>query len=431
MKKAVLIVEDNADQLNMLTQLVLEVNGNTEVYTAQNAGRAYEILMDKTVDVFLIDIILDVNKPGDASGIKLVEKLRQIPKYFFAPVIFITSMEDQEMHAYRNLNCFGYIEKPYHSAQVREKVERALHFTTERDKDITLPLKKDNILHPVRLNDIVYMESIGHVMQIHVRNGEVLEIPYLTCKRILEGEDVFHIGVQLHLRQLSRLSAELEVNLFEMIEVDVGVPRGVDEFARLQPAHLSYHHRQQGIGSDVEWNSEECVRAALVQLAGEPSVGDIELEETVAGRQGHAVHFAWIPGGHYHPPRVGVLPYCAYDLAQLVYAPAVRSRPASPLMPVHGTQVPVLIRPLVPDADSVLLEVGDVGVARDEPQQFVDYGLEVDLLGGEQREALLQVKAHLVSEHALGADTGAVVLYGAVFSDVSEQPEVLFHRLKC
>ena len=75
MKKAVLIVEDNADQLNMLTQLVLEVNGNTEVYTAQNAGRAYEILMDKTVDVFLIDIILDVNKPGDASGIKLVEKL--------------------------------------------------------------------------------------------------------------------------------------------------------------------------------------------------------------------------------------------------------------------------------------------------------------------------------------------------------------------
>ena len=190
MKKAVLIVEDNADQLNMLTQLVLEVNGNTEVYTAQNGGRAYEILMDKTVDVFLIDIILDVNKPGDASGIKLVEKLRQIPKYFFAPVIFITSMEDQEMHAYRNLNCFGYIEKPYHSVQVREKVEKALHFTTERDKDITLPLKKDNILYPVKLRDIVYMESIGHVMQIHFLNGEILEIPYLTCKRILEGEDV-------------------------------------------------------------------------------------------------------------------------------------------------------------------------------------------------------------------------------------------------
>ena len=190
MKKAVLIVEDNAEQLNMLKQLVLEVNGNTEVYTAQNAAGAYEILMDKTVDVFLVDIILDVNKPGDASGIKLVEKLRQIPKYFFAPVIFITSMEDQEMHAYRNLNCFGYIEKPYNPLQVREKVEKALYFTTERDKDITLPLKKDNILYPVKLNDIVYMESVGHVMQIHFLNGEILGIPYLTCKRILDGEDV-------------------------------------------------------------------------------------------------------------------------------------------------------------------------------------------------------------------------------------------------
>lgn len=189
MKKTVLIIEDDSEQLKMLKQLVFEINGSTEVYMAQNIAWAYQLLLEKTIDVFLVDIILDKGIPGDASGIRLVEKIRQIPKYYFTPVIFVTSMEDQEMHAYKNLNCFGYIEKPYNPVQVKEKVERALNYTTEREKDITIPLKKDNILYPVKLRDIVYAESIRHIMYIHLTNGEILDIPYMTCKRILEEAD--------------------------------------------------------------------------------------------------------------------------------------------------------------------------------------------------------------------------------------------------
>lgn len=190
-KKTVLIIEDDKEQLKMLRQLILDINGNTVVYMAENVAEAYQLLLEKTIDVFLVDIILDKTRSGDASGIRLVEKLRQIPKYYFTPVIFVTSMEDQEMHAYKNLNCFGYIEKPYNPLQVKEKVEKALHYTTEREKDVTIPLKKDNVLYPVKLKDIVYMESVMHIMHIHLTNGEVLDIPYITCKRILEEADTF------------------------------------------------------------------------------------------------------------------------------------------------------------------------------------------------------------------------------------------------
>ena len=189
MKKAVLIIEDDIEQLERLKQLVMEVNGNTEVYMAGNAAQAYEILLEKTIDVFLIDIVLNPSIPGDVSGIQLVERLRKIPKYFFAPVIFVTSVEDQEIHAYKKLNCFGYIEKPYHSLQVRERIERALYYTTEREKDVEITLKKDNILYFVRVKDIVYVESIRHVLYFHCMNGEELDIPYLTCKRILGETD--------------------------------------------------------------------------------------------------------------------------------------------------------------------------------------------------------------------------------------------------
>ena len=59
MRKTVLIIEDDREQLNMLKQLVKEVNGNTEVYTAENVSQAYQLLMEKTIDVFLVDIMLD------------------------------------------------------------------------------------------------------------------------------------------------------------------------------------------------------------------------------------------------------------------------------------------------------------------------------------------------------------------------------------
>lgn len=90
MRKTVLIIEDDREQLNMLKQLVKEVNGDTEIFTAENVSQAYQLVMEKTIDVFLVDIMLDTEKPGDASGIRLVEKVRQMPKYYFTPVIFIT-----------------------------------------------------------------------------------------------------------------------------------------------------------------------------------------------------------------------------------------------------------------------------------------------------------------------------------------------------
>ena len=57
MKKVVLIVEDDEDQLEMLRQLVWKTNENTEIYIADNAMQAYKIFMEKTIDVLLADII--------------------------------------------------------------------------------------------------------------------------------------------------------------------------------------------------------------------------------------------------------------------------------------------------------------------------------------------------------------------------------------
>ena len=65
MEKAVLIVEDEEQQLNILLRLVRNVNQTADIYLARNAAEAYRTLMERTIDVFVVDIILEPEKPED------------------------------------------------------------------------------------------------------------------------------------------------------------------------------------------------------------------------------------------------------------------------------------------------------------------------------------------------------------------------------
>lgn len=189
MKKSVLVIEDNPDQREMLKKLVLGIDERAVVHTAADAATAYKILMERTIDVFLVDIILDTRKPLDTSGIRLVERIRNVPKYMFTPVLFITSLEDATGYAYRDLNCLGYIEKPFSPEQVSGLVRKALYYSTMKEKDATYCFRKDGILYPVKVREIIYMESINRLIYIHTANGDVLTVPYASLKEILNDMD--------------------------------------------------------------------------------------------------------------------------------------------------------------------------------------------------------------------------------------------------
>jgi len=122
---------------------------------------------------------------------------------------------------------------------------------------------------------------------------------------------------------------------------------------------------------------------------------------------------------------VGVFPQRALHAGNLVDHPPIRRRPAAPLAPIDGTQVAVLVGPLVPDAAAALLQPAHVGLAAQEPQQLDQDRAEVHLLGGQQRKAVSQIEAHLPAEHAEGADAGAVAAFDAGRQDFLEQRQIL------
>ncbi len=103
-------------------------------------------------------------------------------------------------------------------------------------------------------------------------------------------------GIDLHVGQRVRVAGKLQLGLFQVVEVEVGVAEGMNEVAQFQAGDLGDHHGEQGVGGDIERHAQEHVGAALVKLAGEFAVGNVELVEQMAGRQSHVVHVSHVPG---------------------------------------------------------------------------------------------------------------------------------------
>ena len=98
------------------------------------------------------------------------------------------------------------------------------------------------------------------------------------------------------------------------------------------------------------------------------------------------------------------------------------------MLAVDRTEIAVGIGPFVPDGDAVLVEIFDVGVAAQEPEQLVDDGFDVQLLGGDQGKARGEIEAHLMAEHRARADTRAVALFHALGEHAVHEVEVLAHE---
>ena len=193
----------------------------------------------------------------------------------------------------------------------------------------------------------------------------------------------------------------------------------------LEVALLRQHVREKRVARDVERHAEEHVGAALVELAAQAPVRHVELEERMARHERHLRQVGDVPRAHDDAAGVGLLAQEADGLGDLIDVPPVRRRPAAPLHAVDRAEVAVLVGPLVPDRDAVLLQPADVPLAAQEPEQLLGDRGEVHLLRGDEREPLAQVEAHLVAEDADRARARAIVLRRARGEDVAHEVLVL------
>ena len=186
--KKILVLEDNVT-LKYIMSLVQDLDNKNVIFACSDVRDAYKYALEKEIDLFIIDIILDTSRLGDSSGLKFVDGIRDIDRYAFTPVIFVTSLEDARLYTYEKLHCYSFVEKPFDPNKLKELIIQCLNFPSIEQKRKTMYFRKDGIILAADRDEIVYVECINHILNIHMKQGDLLSVPYVTLKKFLSDID--------------------------------------------------------------------------------------------------------------------------------------------------------------------------------------------------------------------------------------------------
>ncbi|KAF0219466.1 MAG: response regulator [Geobacteraceae bacterium] len=122
-----LLAEDN-EPLSQMLQKFLAAKG-FDVLAAKTGTDAMQILASTDIDLLLLDLRL----PG-MSGIEILQKLRQSPKWAALPVIIMTGVYkgDKFASAVRRLGVKHYLEKPFTQQALLQAVQSILEEVAAR-----------------------------------------------------------------------------------------------------------------------------------------------------------------------------------------------------------------------------------------------------------------------------------------------------------
>jgi len=115
-RKKIVAVDDNVENL---TAIKNTMKGTYDVYPCPSAQKMFSLLEHVQPDL----ILLDVEMP-EMNGYEAAEKLKSSDKYKEIPIIFLTSMEDEESKKKGlNLGAIDFIRKPIVTPALLQRLE--------------------------------------------------------------------------------------------------------------------------------------------------------------------------------------------------------------------------------------------------------------------------------------------------------------------
>jgi len=113
-------VDDTASMRQMITFTLNSAGHN--VMEASDGEEALKIAQENKFDL----IITDINMPN-MDGITLVEKLRELADYKFAPILMLTTeSQESKREQGKKAGATGWIVKPFNPDQLLSVIENVL-----------------------------------------------------------------------------------------------------------------------------------------------------------------------------------------------------------------------------------------------------------------------------------------------------------------
>ncbi|MGO1652754.1 LytR/AlgR family response regulator transcription factor [Senegalia sp. (in: firmicutes)] len=176
----VLIVEDNELIRKQVIKIIREIDDDIEVLFEEYSAKALEIAELTDIDIFILDIGLK-----DYSGIELGHQLRNLNKYIITPIIFITSMVNEELEAFREIHSYAFITKPFKEEKVKQVLTPIIENCIKNEKESCLIIKQKENTYIIPTNEIVYIES--QIKRIYIYTlSEKHEIKSYTLNKLMK-----------------------------------------------------------------------------------------------------------------------------------------------------------------------------------------------------------------------------------------------------
>ncbi len=165
----VLIVDDEPDALELMSELLGQMNGVEVVGKAANKYEAVTVMLEQKPDVIFQDIQMHRE-----NGIEMVDEYRRYK--FGGKIVFVTAHSQYAIEAIKKA-AFDYLLKPVDLDELQSLILR-LHAelisapvqTKSLQNKLKIPTRTGYLL--VSLNDIAYCEADGNYTRITMSDGE-------------------------------------------------------------------------------------------------------------------------------------------------------------------------------------------------------------------------------------------------------------------
>lgn len=123
-------------------------------------------------------------------------------------MVFLTVSKEHAIEAF-SLHALHYLVKPVSTEGIAESFYRLRQFRRKQRKVILLPIGREK--YTVYLDEINYIQSVNHVKEIHLIDGQILQA-WMTLEEIQNyvGENFLKInrGIIVNMEQIVKMDAE-------------------------------------------------------------------------------------------------------------------------------------------------------------------------------------------------------------------------------
>ena len=137
----ILIAEDDKNISNIISESIKEFEKDIDIVVFEEAQKALEHATSNAIDIFILDIQLK-----DYKGTHLAKQLREINRYKYSPIVFVTALASEELLAYRELKCYSFLIKPFTKSEINVVLDDVIEYKTS----------PTSIFYCIKINSIFY-----------------------------------------------------------------------------------------------------------------------------------------------------------------------------------------------------------------------------------------------------------------------------------